>query len=166
MTPPNQAADQTAREEPRSHAANAADDSQAVSRIGLGLAALGRPVYLTAGRSDALGAPGDRSIEAMRTRTFEVLDAAWQLGIRFLDLAPSYGHAEVFLGAWLASHPTRRAQLTISSKWDTSMSLRGTQEPQSMNARSTASRCSRHSGPDSLRPREHPGPLSGPLCNP
>ena len=41
MTPPNQAADQTAREEPRSHAANAADDSQAVSRIGLGLAALG-----------------------------------------------------------------------------------------------------------------------------
>lgn len=66
MTPPNQAADQTAREEPRSHAANAADDSQAVSRIGLGLAALGRPVYLTARRSDALGAPGDRSIEAMR----------------------------------------------------------------------------------------------------
>ena len=117
MTPPNQTADQTAREEPRSHAENAADDSQAVSRIGLGLAALGRPVYITAGRSDALGAPSDRSIEAMRTRTFEVLDAAWQLGVRFLDLAPSYGHAEDFLGAWLASHPTRRAQLTISSKW-------------------------------------------------
>lgn len=88
-----------------------------VGRIGLGLAALGRPVYLTAGRSDALGAAEDRSIEAMRARTFEVLDAAWRLGIRFLDLAPAYGHAEGFLGAWLAAHPMRRAELTISSKW-------------------------------------------------
>lgn len=90
---------------------------EAVSRIGLGLAALGRPVYLTAGRTAALGAPGDRSIEAMRARTFEVLDAAWQLGIRFLDVAPSYGHAEDFLGSWLALHPARRAQLAVSSKW-------------------------------------------------
>lgn len=88
-----------------------------IQKIGLGLAALGRPIYLTAGRSDALGAPEDRSIEAMRTRTFEVLDAAWQLGVRFLDLARSYGHAEGFLGAWLASHPERRTQLTVSSKW-------------------------------------------------
>ena len=92
-------------------------EGSSVGRIGLGLAALGRPTYLTAGRSDALGAPVDRTMETMRTRTFEVLDAAWQLGIRFLDLAPSYGHAEDFLGAWLAAHPTRRAHLTISSKW-------------------------------------------------
>ena len=88
-----------------------------VSRIGLGLAALGRPVYLTEGRTDAFGSPGDRSVEAMRARTFEVLDAAWQLGIRFLDVAPSYGHAEDFLGAWLALHPTRSAHLLVSSKW-------------------------------------------------
>lgn len=92
-------------------------EGSSVGRIGLGLAALGRPIYLTAGRSDALGAPNDRTVETMRARTFEVLDAAWQLGIRFFDLAPSYGHAEDFLGAWLAAHPTRRAQLTISSKW-------------------------------------------------
>ena len=92
-------------------------EGSSIGRIGLGLAALGRQIYLTAGRSDALGAPAGRTIETMRTRTFEVLDAAWQLGIRFFDLAPSYGHAEDFLGAWLAAHPARRAQLTISSKW-------------------------------------------------
>jgi aryl-alcohol dehydrogenase-like predicted oxidoreductase len=56
-------------------------------------------------------------IEAMRSRTFEVLDAAWDLGIRFFDLAPSYGRAEEFMGAWLAARPTRRAEVTISSKW-------------------------------------------------
>lgn len=109
MTPQNLAADQKTHEEPRSPTIQEANDSQAVRRIGLGLAALGRPAYLTAGRSDALGAPGDRSVEAMRTRTFAVLDAAWQLGIRFIDFAPSYGHAEDFLGAWLTSHPTRPA---------------------------------------------------------
>ena len=32
-------------------------EGSSVGRIGLGLAALGRPTYLTAGRSDALGAP-------------------------------------------------------------------------------------------------------------
>lgn len=95
----------------------ASEEPQPMSSIGLGLAALGRPVYITTGRSDALGALEDRSIEAMRARTFGVLDAAWQLGVRFFDLARSYGHAEDFLGEWLASHPARRTQLTVSSKW-------------------------------------------------
>ena len=117
MTAHNEVADHAGREEPRAHAKSEADHSQEIGRIGLGLAALGRPVYLTAGRTDAFGAPGDRSVDAMRARTFEVLDAAWRLGIRFLDGAPSYGHAEDFLGAWLTLHPTRRGQLLVSSKW-------------------------------------------------
>lgn len=154
MTPPNQARTQASREEPHSHTENGPDDSQAaVGRIGLGLAALGRPVYLTTGRSDALGAPEDRSIEAMRTRTFEVLDTAWQLGIRFLDLAPSYGHAEDFLGAWLASHPTRSPS---ARNGDTSTLRHGTRARQSMNARSTASRCYRNSYPKPAPPLEAP----------
>lgn len=58
MTLPNQARTQASREEPHSHTENGQDDSlAAMSRIGLGLAALGGPVYLTTGRSDALGAP-------------------------------------------------------------------------------------------------------------
>ncbi|MEJ1092989.1 aldo/keto reductase [Microbacterium istanbulense] len=117
MTSPNRAGDQPPLKRSRAVERPGRHDRSAVDRIGLGLAALGRPIYLTDGRSDALGAPADRTIDAMRARTFEVLDAAWRLGIRFFDLAPSYGRAEDFIGEWLAAHPTRRAQLTVSSKW-------------------------------------------------
>ena len=52
----------------------------AAERLGLGLAALGRPAYITAGRDGDLGA--DRSVEAMRDRAATVLDAAWDGGVR------------------------------------------------------------------------------------
>lgn len=83
--------------------------------LGLGLAAIGRPAYITAGRAGDLG--GDRGVPAMRQRAHELLDAAWEGGIRFFDAARSYGRAEEFLGSWLAAHPERRAELTIESKW-------------------------------------------------
>ncbi len=86
----------------------------ALAPLGLGLAAVGRPAYITAGRAADLG--GDRSIEALRRRAHALLDAAWARGIRFLDAARSYGRAEEFLGSWLAAHPDRRAELTIESK--------------------------------------------------
>nr|WP_228508472.1 aldo/keto reductase [Herbiconiux sp. VKM Ac-1786] len=53
----------------------------------------------------------------MRERAHSLLDAAWFLGIRYLDAARSYGRAEQFLGSWLAAHPGRRDELTIGSKW-------------------------------------------------
>jgi hypothetical protein len=87
------------------------------SSLGVGLAALGRPSYITSGRRDALGAVSDRTVEALRARAWRVLDSAWDLGIRFIDVARSYGHAEEFLGGWLAARPDRRGQLRISSKW-------------------------------------------------
>lgn len=87
------------------------------SRLGLGLAALGRPAYITAGRAADLGPAGDRSVDALRERAHSMLDAAWFLGIRYLDAARSYGRAEEFLGSWLAAHPGRRDELTIGSKW-------------------------------------------------
>ena len=83
--------------------------------LGLGLAALGRPAYITAGRAGDLG--GDRDVAAMRDRAHVMLDAAWARGNRVIDAARSYGRAEEFLGSWLAAHPERRAQLTIESKW-------------------------------------------------
>lgn len=86
-----------------------------VPRIGIGLAALGRPAYITLGRLAALGA--DRPVELMEARTHEVLDAAWAAGIRYVDAARSYGRSERFLGSWLAAHPGRRAELVIGSKW-------------------------------------------------
>ncbi|PWJ55860.1 Predicted oxidoreductase [Quadrisphaera granulorum] len=88
-----------------------------VARLGLGLAALGRPAYITAGRDDDLGA--DRSVEAMRDRAAAVLDAAWAAGVRHFDTARSYGRAEEFLAHWLASRPDVAAdpRLVVASKW-------------------------------------------------
>jgi aryl-alcohol dehydrogenase-like predicted oxidoreductase len=87
------------------------------SRLGLGLAAIGRPAYITAGREKDLGEGGDRSVDALRERAHKLLDAAWWLGIRYVDAARSYGRAEEFLGSWLAAHPGYRDELTIGSKW-------------------------------------------------
>src|ERR687895_2758377 len=81
--------------------------------IGLGLAALGRPGYLNLGHGDDLGE--DRSVAALRSRAFAVLDAAWEAGVRHLDAARSYGRAEEFLGEWLRSRRPGRA--IVSSKW-------------------------------------------------
>lgn len=83
-----------------------------VSRIGLGLAAVGRPAYITTGRDADLGA--DRSVEALRRRCHELLDAATALGIRYVDVARSYGLAEQFLAEWLEGAV---AVPTIGSKW-------------------------------------------------
>ena len=82
-------------------------------RIGLGLAALGRPGYLNLGHGEDLG--GDRSVAALRARTFDVLDAAYTAGVRYLDAARSYGRAEEFLGAWLDER--RPADVVVGSKW-------------------------------------------------
>jgi aryl-alcohol dehydrogenase-like predicted oxidoreductase len=86
-----------------------------VPRIGLGLAALGRPAYITLGRTGDL--PSLRSVDAMEARTHQVLDAAWDAGVRYVDCARSYGLSERFLGSWLASHPGRRERLVVGSKW-------------------------------------------------
>ena len=83
-----------------------------VSRIGLGLAALGRPAYITSGRPDDLP---DRSVAGLRARTFSMLDAAYDSGIRYFDAARSYGRAEEFLGGWLAGRDN--ADAVCGSKW-------------------------------------------------
>jgi aryl-alcohol dehydrogenase-like predicted oxidoreductase len=83
--------------------------------IGLGLAALGRPAYITSGRDAELG--GDRRPDALRQRTEEVLDAAYAAGVRYVDAARSYGAAEEFLAGWLVSRHLGRADIAVGSKW-------------------------------------------------
>ncbi|GAA2243176.1 aldo/keto reductase [Herbiconiux moechotypicola] len=99
------------------HPGAGSESGTLASHLGLGLAALGRPAYITTGRASDLGPDADRSVEALRRHAHEVLDAAWWLGIRYVDAARSYGLAEQFLGSWLAAHPGRRDELTIGSKW-------------------------------------------------
>src|SRR3954469_17412249 len=54
-----------------------------MARLGLGLAALGRPGYLNVGHGAELG--DDRSVDALRARSHEVLDFAYAQGIRDFD---------------------------------------------------------------------------------
>ena len=82
-------------------------------RVGLGLAALGRPAYINLGRDHDL--PADRSIDVMRAATWQVLDAAYEAGIRWIDVARSYGRSEEFLGGWLDARDV--TDVTVSSKW-------------------------------------------------
>src|SRR5262245_57063577 len=86
-----------------------------VTRIGLGLAALGRPAYINSGRADDLGA--DRTISAMERRCHEVLDAAYAAGVRYFDVARSYGLAEAFLSSWLKARRLSPEAATVGSKW-------------------------------------------------
>ena len=84
-----------------------------VTGIGLGLAALGRPAYITLGRDADLGA--DRSVAAMERRSLEMLDAAYGAGVRYFDAARSYGLAEQFLATWLEEK--QPSAVTVGSKW-------------------------------------------------
>jgi aryl-alcohol dehydrogenase-like predicted oxidoreductase len=86
-----------------------------VTPLGLGLAALGRPGYLNLGHGADL--PADRSVERLRDHAHAVLDRAVSRGIRYVDVARSYGRGEEFLADWLRSRPDGAEGLTIGSKW-------------------------------------------------
>jgi aryl-alcohol dehydrogenase-like predicted oxidoreductase len=86
-----------------------------VSAIGLGLAALGRPAYMALGRDEDLGT--DRSVLAMKRRCHALLDTAHAAGIRYVDVARSYGLAEQFLSTWWNERQLPDTALTVGSKW-------------------------------------------------
>ncbi|MHB8688991.1 MAG: aldo/keto reductase [Candidatus Dormibacteraceae bacterium] len=86
-----------------------------VTPIGLGLAGVGRPAYLGAGRAEAIG--GERSVEIMERRTHALLDAAYAAGVRYVDAARSYGLAERFLGSWLRERGRPPRDPVVGSKW-------------------------------------------------
>jgi aryl-alcohol dehydrogenase-like predicted oxidoreductase len=86
-----------------------------MARMGLGLAAIGRPAYINLGREQDLGA--DRSVQSLRAQAETLLDAARAAGIDWIDTARSYGRAEEFLAGWLRARDIPAGALTISSKW-------------------------------------------------
>jgi UDP-glucose-4-epimerase GalE len=73
---------------------------EATVKLGLGLAALGRPGCINIGHASDFE---DRSVEVMRDRASAVLDAAFARGVRYFDAARSYGRAEEFLAEWIRS---------------------------------------------------------------
>lgn len=86
-----------------------------VTRLGLGLAALGRPAYINLNRSRDL--PDGRSVAKMRSLAHELLDHAFARGIRYFDAARSYGRAEEFLATWLDLRGLRGGEVVCGSKW-------------------------------------------------
>jgi aryl-alcohol dehydrogenase-like predicted oxidoreductase len=86
-----------------------------VSRIGLGMASLGRPGYINLKHEEDLA--GEYGEAAMEQKAHLVLDSAWDAGIRYFDVARSYGLAEKFLGQWLTSRSVSPPTVTVGSKW-------------------------------------------------
>ena len=85
------------------------------ARLGLGLAALGRPGYVTLNHAADLGGRYDPS--AMEAHAHAVLDAAFDAGIRYVDAARSYGRAEDFVASWLRKREIEPGEVVVASKW-------------------------------------------------
>jgi aryl-alcohol dehydrogenase-like predicted oxidoreductase len=87
----------------------------ALTPIGLGLAALGRPGYINLGHGEDLR--GQTDVDAMERNAHEVLDAALDGGVSYFDAARSYGKAEAFLASWLDRRGLGPGEVTVGSKW-------------------------------------------------
>jgi aryl-alcohol dehydrogenase-like predicted oxidoreductase len=85
------------------------------ARLGLGLAALGRPGYVTLNHASDLGGSYDPS--SMELHAHDVLDAAFSAGIRYIDAARSYGRAEDFVASWLRKRAIEPGEVSVASKW-------------------------------------------------
>jgi len=86
-----------------------------MTRLGLGLAALGRPGYINLDHAQDLG--DNYEPAAMERHAHTVLDAAYAGRIRYFDVARSYGRAEEFLASWLASRRIAPGAVFVASKW-------------------------------------------------
>ncbi|WP_342773095.1 aldo/keto reductase [Flavobacterium cellulosilyticum] len=81
------------------------------TKIGIGLAALGRPEYINIRENHAI----DKSEKAFRENAFKVLDFAYKKGVRYFDTAPSYGKGESYLIDWKTDR--KHSDVILSTKW-------------------------------------------------
>lgn len=81
------------------------------TRIGLGLAALGRPEYLNV----RIENDTDKTESHYFENALKVLDAGYQQGLRHFDTAPSYGKGESYLMDWNKARAHK--DLFLSTKW-------------------------------------------------
>ncbi len=103
-------------------------------RIGLGMAALGRPGYINLDRSAIFGTH-DRTVQDMQEQANLVMDELFAMGRQqlqnkeeeasdhatgggvWLDCARSYGLSEMFVGDYLRSRHIPKDEVYVSSKW-------------------------------------------------
>jgi len=53
----------------------------------------------------------------MESHAHDVLDAAFDYGVRYFDAARSYGRAEDFVASWLHKKGIKPGEVTVASKW-------------------------------------------------
>lgn len=86
-------------------------------RLGLGMAALGRPGYINLDRSAIFGTDS-RSLEKMQTQADLVLDCLFRsTNSPWIDCARSYGLSEKFTGEYLKKNNISPENVYVSSKW-------------------------------------------------
>ncbi len=94
--------------------------NDSLPRLGLGMAALGRPGYINLNRSSIFDK--ERSIELMQTQAKDVITTLFKEAkkydiIPWFDCARSYGLSEKFVGDYLKNHKIQPGEVYVSSKW-------------------------------------------------
>ncbi|QXP71287.1 aldo/keto reductase [Polaribacter sp. R2A056_3_33] len=80
-------------------------------QLGLGTAALGRPQYINVRTENC----DNSNLAEFRKQSFNVLEKAYNLGIRYFDTAPGYGLAEELVLEWLKTKNDKTIE--IATKW-------------------------------------------------
>ena len=80
-------------------------------KLGLGTAALGRPQYINVRQDNNI----KHDLETFRKHSFQVLEDAYNSGIRYYDTAPGYGLAEGLVLEWLKTKNDKT--IKIATKW-------------------------------------------------
>jgi aryl-alcohol dehydrogenase-like predicted oxidoreductase len=80
-------------------------------KLGLGTAALGRPQYINVRQNNNI----KHDLETFRKHSFQVLEDAYNSGIRYYDTAPGYGLAEGLVLEWLKTKNDKTIE--IATKW-------------------------------------------------
>ena len=81
------------------------------NRIGLGTAAIGRPLYINLKQEE----DNYISKEAFRQKGIVLLNEAYNQGVRYFDTAPGYGMAEQMLIDWVEEKGD--SNIEIATKW-------------------------------------------------
>ncbi len=82
------------------------------NNIGLGTAAIGRPVYINV-KQDMDMKPF--SLPEFKEKGLQVLDDAYNKGVRYFDTSPGYGLAEKLLIEWIERK--NDSSINVSTKW-------------------------------------------------
>ena len=82
------------------------------TQIGLGTAAIGRPQYINIRQEESKSKP----LSEFKEQGLKLLEAAYNLGIRYFDTAPGYGMAESLIMEWL-HHKKKIHEVMVATKW-------------------------------------------------